>query len=171
VLGHSGSLYHGCTYMSKSRMRLCIDSCTFIVGKARELVQYLLIIFLMILADSMHMLLVFCGCSKTMKKSSNVGFMSMFWFRISLSNDKIVSIRGVRSMTPSQQRRGLLRRLISVISPMGKPQFQDWCAYLCLGMIGVAYVVDGRIQWNRNMMGIGIQRTLNLVVRSCLSAL
>jgi hypothetical protein len=72
----------------------------------------------MISADKMHMLLLFGGCSKTVKKSLNV---SMFWFRIGPSEDDIVSTREVRSMTPSQQRRGLLRRLVSVISPVEKP--------------------------------------------------
>ena len=49
----------------------------------------------------------------------------MFWFRFGPSEDDIVSIREVQSMIPSQQRRGLLRRLVLVISPVEKPQFQD----------------------------------------------
>jgi hypothetical protein len=77
--------------------------------------------FFMISADKMHMLLLFGGCSKTVKKSLNARFVSMFWFRIGPSEDDIVSTREVRSMTPSQQRRGLLRRLVSVISPVEKP--------------------------------------------------
>jgi hypothetical protein len=107
--------------MSKNRVRLCTKSSTFIVGKAGESALCFSVIFFMISADSMYMLLPFWGCSKTMKKSMNAGFMSMFWFRIGLSEDEIVSTRGVRSMTPSQQRRGLLRRLVLVISLVEKP--------------------------------------------------
>jgi hypothetical protein len=76
-------------YMSKSRVRLCTDSSMFIVGNRGELVLYLSIIFLMIFADSMHLFLSFWGCSKIVKKSLNVGFVSMFWFRIGPSEDKI----------------------------------------------------------------------------------
>jgi hypothetical protein len=106
--------------MSKSRLRLYIESSTFIVGKAGESVPCLSIMLFTISADRMHMLLLFWGCSKIVKKSLNVGFVSMFLFRIGPSEDDIVSTRGVRSMIPSQQRRGLLRRLVSVISSVEK---------------------------------------------------
>jgi hypothetical protein len=107
--------------MSKSKVRLCTESSTFIVGKGGESVLCFSIIFFTISADSTHMLLLFWGCSKTVKKSSNVGFVSIFWFKIGPSEEEIVSTRGVRLMNPSQQRRGLLRRLVSLISPVEKP--------------------------------------------------
>jgi hypothetical protein len=102
---------------------LCIESSMLIVGKAGESVLCLSIIFFTISADKIQMLLLFWGCSKTVKKYLNAGFVSIFWFRIGPSKDDIVSTRGVRSMTPFQQRRRLLRRLVSVISPVEKSQF------------------------------------------------
>jgi hypothetical protein len=69
----------------------------------------------------MHMLVPFWDCSKTVKNSSKVGFVSIFWFEIGPSEEEIVSTRGVQSMTPSQQRTRLLRRLVSIISLVGKP--------------------------------------------------
>jgi hypothetical protein len=73
----------------------------------------------------MHMLLLFCGCSKIVLYFWNQGFVYIFCENIGLIKMLISSIVKTQSTVPSQLQRGLFKRLVLIICLVVNPQFLD----------------------------------------------
>jgi hypothetical protein len=107
--------------MSNNKVKLYIGSNTSMFVNVVSCVACLSIMCCTTSGVKMHVLLVFCGCSIIVLYFWNQGLVCIFCQNIILVEVFISSTVKVQSTMPSQLKRGLFKRILSIICHVVNP--------------------------------------------------